>query len=263
MRRRLIPFVMALACVAAVAPAAGAQQQPATLTVFAAASLTDAMRALEVEWRAAGAQNPPLRLSFAASSTLARQIEQGAPATLFMSADEAWMNYLAERNLIAPETRSSPLGNSLVLIAPKDHANPVALSRTTDLVALLGPNGRLATGDPAHVPVGRYAQAALEWMGQWQAIAPRLARADNVRAALLLVERGEAPYGIVYSTDAAASQAVRVVGTFPAESHPPVSYPFALTRRGAEEPHARELLAFLTGPGAESTWRRFGFTISR
>jgi molybdate transport system substrate-binding protein len=139
----------------------------------------------------------------------------------------------------------------------------VAIARGTDLVALLGTDGRMATGDPAHVPVGRYAQAALTWMGQWEAIAPRLARADNVRAALLLVERGEAPFGIVYSTDAIASRGVRVAGTFPAESHEPITYPFALTRRAEDHAEARALLAFLTSPEANPTWQRFGFSIAR
>ena len=238
-------------------------QEPAPLTVFAAASLQDALRALEPAWRAAAPGNPPLRLAFAASSALARQVEQGAPADLFMSADEPWMDYLAQRDLILPETRRSPLGNALVLVAPaRDRVRPVTLGRGTDLAALLGPEGRLATGDPAHVPAGRYAQAALEWMGQWQALSPRLARADNVRSALLLVERGEVPLGIVYLTDARASQGVRVIGTFPAASHPPVTYPFAVTRRAAAKDQARALLDFLAGPGAAATWQRFGFTLT-
>jgi molybdate transport system substrate-binding protein len=160
-----------------------------------------------------------------------------------------------------PETRASPLANALVLVAPVNAAvQPLALDRGADLAALLGPNGRLATGDPAHVPVGRYAQAALEWMGQWQALSPRLARADNARAALLLVERGEAPLGIVYATDARASQGVKVVGTFPVGSHPPVTYPFAVTRRAEADTRARALLDFLTGPDTEATWQRFGFS---
>jgi molybdate transport system substrate-binding protein len=157
-------------------------------------------------------------------------------------------------------SRISPLGNALVLIAPANTLPPITLARGTDLVALLGPNGRLATGDPAHVPVGRYARAALTWLGQWEAIAPRLARADNARAALLLVERGEAPLGIVYATDAAASQRVRVLGTFPAGSHEAITYPFALTRRAENNAQARALLAFLAGPEAAPTWQRFGFT---
>jgi molybdate transport system substrate-binding protein len=255
MRRLLLALLGSLALAGFPARA----QQP--VTVFAAASLTDALRALATEWQQRG--HPAPRLSFAASSALARQIEQGAPADLFMSADEPWADYLQERNLLAQATRSSPLGNSLVLVAPADAARPVALTRETDLAALLGPGGRIATGDPAHVPVGRYAQAALTWMGQWEAIAPRLARADNVRSALLLVERGEAPYGIVYGTDAAASRGVRIVGTFPAGSHPPITYPFALTRRAEGKAEARALLAFLAGPDAAPVWQRHGFSLAR
>ncbi len=233
-------------------------QEP--VTVFAAASLTDAMRALGQEWQARG--NPAPRFSFAASSALARQIEQGAPADLFLSADEAWMDTLQQRGLILAETRASPLGNALVLVAPARPAlPPVVRERGPDLRDLLGPTGRIATGDPAHVPAGRYAEAALRWMGEWDALAPRLARADNVRAALVLVERGEAPLGIVYSTDAQAGLGVRVVGTFPAESHPPITYPFALTRRAEGDRGARALLAFLAGAEAAPTWRRFGFSL--
>ena len=162
------------------------------------------------------------------------------------------------------ETRVSPLGNALVLVAPADRAGPtLEIGRGTELAALLGPRGRLAVGDPAHVPAGRYAEAALRWLGQWEALAPRLARADNVRAALLLVERGEAPFGIVYATDAAASPRLRVAGTFPAGSHPPITYPFALTRRAEGNAEARALLAFLAGPEAEPSWRRFGFAMAR
>jgi molybdate transport system substrate-binding protein len=251
MRRRLLP---ALALLAAGGPARAQE----AVTIFAAASLTDALRALAQEWQARG--NPAPRLSFAASSALARQIEQGAPADLFLSADEAWANYLQERHLLAAGTRSSPLGNALVLIAPANGAPPLALGRETNLLALLGPSGRLAMGDPAHVPAGRYAQAALTWMGQWEAVAPRLARAENVRAALLLVERGEAPLGIVYATDAAASTRVRVLGSFPPGSHEAITYPFALTRRAEGKAQARALLAFLAGPEAAPTWQRFGFT---
>ncbi len=255
MRRRLLPALTGLAiCLGAI----GAPRAQGAVTVFAAASLTDALRDLGAQWQARG--NPAPRFSFAASSALARQIEQGAPADLFISADEAWANYLQGRNLLVASTRVSPLGNSLVLVAPAHAARPVTLARGTDLAALLGPNGRIATGDPAHVPVGRYAQAALTWMGQWEALAPRLARADNVRAALLLVERGEAPLGIVYATDAIASAGVRVVGTFPAGSHEAITYPFALTRRAEHNAQARALLAFLTGPEAAPTWQRFGFT---
>lgn len=253
-RRQLLAALGGLALAAFPASA----QQP--VTVFAAASLTDALRALGQDWAARGNTAP--RFSFAASSALARQIGQGAPADLFLSADEAWMDYLSDRNLIEGDTRHSPIGNALVLIAPSDRARQVALGRGVDLLAL-AEGGRIAVGDPAHVPAGRYAQAALEWLGQWQAAAPRLARAENVRAALLLVERGEAPLGIVYATDAAASRGVAVIGTFPAESHRPITYPFAVTRRAAANRDARALHAFLTGPAAAVTWQRFGFTLAR
>lgn len=251
-------IAVAAALVLALVAPARAQQ---AATVFAAASLTDALRALAQDWAARG--HPAPRLSFAASSALARQVEQGAPADLFLSADEPWMDYLQQRGLIVNATRVSPIGNALVLVALSADARGVTLARGTDLLALLGPNARIATGDPAHVPVGRYAQAALAWMGQWEAVAPRLARADNVRAALLLVERGEAPFGIVYATDAAASPRLRVAGNFPAGSHPPITYPFALTRRAEGNAEARALLAFLAGPEAEPSWRRFGFAMAR
>jgi molybdate transport system substrate-binding protein len=256
MRRRPL-LALSLAALPALAGQARAAEP---LTIFAAASLTDALRALGQDWAARG--HPAPRLSFAASSALARQIEQGAGADLFLSADEPWMDHLQQRQHIVPASRISPIGNSLVLVTPADRPRAVALARGTDLAALLGPNARLATGDPAHVPVGRYAQAALSWMGQWEAIAPRLARAENVRAALLLVERGEAPFGIVYATDAAASPRVAVAGTFPPESHPPITYPFAITRRAEGKPEARAFLAFLAGPEAAPTWQRFGFRMA-
>ncbi len=257
MRRRLLPSLALLLA----APALG-RAQDAPLTVFAAASLQDGLKALEPAWRAAAPGNPPLRLAFAASSALARQLEQGAPADLFMSADEPWMDWAQQRNLIVPETRSSPLGNALVLVAPADTPlPPMTLARDSNLVALLGAGGRLAVGDPAHVPVGIYARQALTWMGQWAALSPRLARAESVRAGLLLVERGEAPLGIVYATDALASRRVKLLGSFPAESHTPVTYPCAVTRRAADNPRARALLGFLSGPAAAPTWRDLGFTL--
>lgn len=251
-----MPSRRALLAAPFLATPAAAQTGPAGPLVFAAASLTEALRDAAQGWAAAG--QPAARLSFAASSALARQIEQGAPADIFVSADESWMDHLVQRDLIAPGTRVSPIGNTLVLIAPVARAREVALARGTNLAALLN-GGRLATGDPAHVPVGRYAEAALRWMGQWEAVAPRLARAENVRAALLLVERGEAPLGIVYVTDARASAGVAVIGSFPGESHPPITYPFALTRRGATNPAAVSLHAHLVGPGARPVWQRFGF----
>ena len=228
------------------------------LTVFAAASLTDAMKEISTLWQKDG--HPALRQSFAASSTLARQIEQGAPANVFASADENWMNYLVSRDLIAADTRKDLLGNDLVLIVPATHPAKVQIGPGFDIAALLGPKGRLATGDPAHVPVGIYAEQALKKLGVWDAVAPRLARTDDVRSALLLVERGEAPVGIVYGTDAAASKGVVIAGVFPADSHDPVSYPFAVTKSG-DTPEARALLDFLAGPLAREVFVNHGFKV--
>ena len=228
------------------------------LTVFAAASLIDAMKDVSVQWVKAG--HLPLRLSFGASSTLARQIEQGAPANLFASADERWMNYLVEKKLIAIDTRKSLLGNDLVLIVPANKPQHIAIGPNFDLLGLLGPDGRLATGNPAHVPVGIYAEQALRKLGMWDAASPHLARTDDVRSALLLVERGEAPAGIVYGTDAAVSKAVMVAGVFPESSHDPISYPFALTETG-DTADARALLTFIAGPEAREIFVRRGFKV--
>ena len=237
------------------APLASRAQE---LTVFAAASLTDAMKDVSAQWAQAGHQ--PLRMSFGSSSTLARQIEQGAPVNLFASADEKWMDYLADKQLIAADTRKDLLGNDLVLVVAADKPQHVTIGRGFDLLGLLGPNGRLATGDPAHVPVGIYAEQALRKLGLWDAVAPRLARTDDVRAALLLVERGEVPAGIVYATDAAVSKAVMIAGTFPADSHDPVSYPFAVTKAG-DTAEARALMTFLAGPQARAIFVQRGFKV--
>jgi molybdate transport system substrate-binding protein len=228
------------------------------LTVFAAASLTDAMKDISAQWTKAG--HSPLTLSFGASSTLARQIEQGAPANLFASADENWMDYLAKKNLVADGTRKSLLGNDLVLIVPANTPRTVTIAPNFDIAKLLGPDGRLATGDPAHVPVGIYAEQALRKLGWWDTVSPRLARTDDVRAALLLVERGEAPAGIVYGTDAAASKGVMIAGVFPEASHDAISYPFAVTKSG-DTPDARALLAFLAGPQARDVFVKRGFRV--
>jgi molybdate transport system substrate-binding protein len=228
------------------------------VTVFAAASLTDAMKDVSAVWMAAGHQ--PLRLSFGASSTLARQIEQGAPANVFASADEKWMDYLVEKKLIAVDTRKDLLGNDLVLVVASDKPIHVTINKSFDLMAVLGANGRLATGDPAHVPVGLYAEQALKALGSWDKVEPRLARTEDVRGALLLVERGEAPAGVVYATDAAVSKAVMIAGVFPADSHDPVSYPFAVTKAG-DTAEARALLTFLAGPKAREVFVKRGFKV--
>ncbi|GIL41352.1 molybdate ABC transporter substrate-binding protein [Roseiterribacter gracilis] len=227
-------------------------------TVFGAASLTDALNVLNDKWTAKGEQ--PMKLSFAASSALARQIEQGAPADIFASADEPWMDYVQKAGLIVDSTRVSALGNSLVLIAPANATQAsVTLAKGTDIAKLLGANGRLAIADPAGVPAGKYGKDALTWMGAWDAVSSKVATAENVRATLLLVERGEAPLGIVYATDAAASKQVKVVATFPADSHAPITYPFALLKRAAGDAKAKALFAFLTGAEAKEVYRSFGF----
>lgn len=254
---RRTALLMLLLAAPAIAPAIAQTKPP--VVVFAAASLTDVLRDLDAPWQAAG--HAPMKLTFASSSTLARQIEQGAPANLFASADEQWADYLDTRNLLAPGTRRTLLTNDLVLVVPKDRARTVAIGPGLDLTALLGPDGRIATGDPAHVPVGIYAQQALTKLGLWDQAAPRLARAPDVRSALLLVERGEAPAGIVYSTDAAASSGVALAGTFPADTHDPITYPFAVVRAG-DTAEARELLSFMAGAQEHEAFRKRGFGVN-
>ncbi len=232
-------------------PAAGA------VTVFAAASLADAMNAAVQRYSGPGL---PVRTSYAASSTLARQIENGAPADLFFSADEQWMDYLQQRALILPGSRVSLLGNELVLVAPADRARPVTLRKGFDVAGLLG-DGRLAVGDPANVPAGLYAKQALTWLGVWNAAERRLVRAENVRVALAYVERGEAPLGIVYATDAALARGVRVVGRFPSESHEPIHYPLAIVA-GHDRSDVRAFMAYLKSGEARKVFSSFGFSAS-
>jgi molybdate transport system substrate-binding protein len=227
-----------------------------TLTIFAAASLTDAMRDISISWTKKG--HPELLMSFGSSSTLARQIEQGAPAQLFASADEQWMDYLEKHDLIVKDTRRDLLSNSLVLVVPANQARHVTIDKSFDLMGLLGPNGRLAVGDPAHVPAGIYAKQALTRLGLWTSVEQHLAPAEDVRSALLLVERGETPAGIVYATDAAATKGVVIAGTFPESSHDPVTYPFAIVK-GGDSPEARALLAYLSDPEAKAIFAKRGF----
>jgi len=235
------------------------QTQPTpALTVFAAASLTDAMKDISNLWVKAGHEAP--RISFDSSSTLARQIEQGAPVNVFASADEKWMDYLAKANLIAPDTRHDLLGNDLVLIAPATHPVHVDIGPGFNFSEILGPDGRLSVGDPAHVPAGIYAEQALRKLGFWDKVSAHLAAAPDVRSALLLVERGEAPAGVVYGTDAAVSKAVMIAGVFPDSSHDPVTYPFAVTKAG-DTAEARAFLAFLSSPPAREVWVRRGFKV--
>ncbi len=233
------------------------QASAETLTVFAAASLNEALTEVAAAWQQAGHEKP--RISFAASSTLARQIEQGAPVNLFASADQQWMDYLDQRGLLAPGTRRDLLSNELVLIVPKAGARKVAIGPGLDLAGLLGADGRLAVGDPAHVPAGLYAKQALTKLGVWPQVEKRLAPAQDVRSALRLVEIGEAPAGIVYATDAAAASDVAVAGVFPADTHERITYPFALIK-GGDDAEARALLAFMAGPQARAVFTKRGFS---
>jgi len=261
MRRRpsivAVGAFTAVAAVASAAPRASSAEEP--VTVFAAASLTDAVeRIAELYETETGT---PVRLSFASSSTLARQITAGAPAQIYLSANERWMDRVAEAGLIEPETRVSALGNRLVLIAPADsELEEVTVDGDLDLVALLDDGERIAVGDPDHVPAGLYAKSALENLGFWEATADRLARSADVRAALALVATGEAPLGIVYATDAAASADVEVLGRFPEGSHTPITYPFAIVA-GEAEPAVEQLFAFLRGPEATAVFEEAGFSV--
>ncbi|HSO06919.1 MAG TPA: molybdate ABC transporter substrate-binding protein [Pelomicrobium sp.] len=230
------------------------------LTVFAAASLKTALDAAAGHYHQQ--TNVAVVASYAGSAALAKQIEQGAPADVFVSANVKWMDYLQERKAIDPATRVDLLRNGLVLVAPKASAVDLKIGPGMPLAEALG-NGRLAMGDPDHVPAGLYGKAALETLGAWRAVAPKVARADNVRAALTLVARGEAPLGIVYRTDAAAEPGVRVVGAFPADSHPPIVYPAAVTSRSHARAEAARFIAFLRGAEAAAIFERHGFTLVR
>ena len=225
-----------------------------SIVVFAAASLTDALQELGTDF--GKSTGITVKFSFAASSALARQIESGAPADIFFSADLDWMDYLQERKLIQAESRRDVLGNRLVLIAPAASTVELRIAPGFPLVTALG-KGRLATGDPESVPVGRYAKAALKSLGVWSAVAEHVVGAENVRTALVYVERGEAPLGIVYKTDALIDKGVRIVDTFPADSHPPITYPMALTVGGRTV--AARFADFLSTPAAVAVFVKYGF----
>lgn len=229
--------------------------QESTVIVFAAASLKNALD--EIASSYAEATGGKITVSYAASSALAKQIEQGAPAEVFISADLDWMDYLAQRHLIKPDSRFNLVGNTLVLVTSKPGQRDVALGPGLDLGSLVG-DGRLAVGGVEAVPAGRYAKAALEKLGAWNGVASKLAPAENVRAALALVRQGEAEFGIVYRTDAVAEPGVRVIGTFPADSHPPIIYPAALTAN-APEAAARFLGYLRNAPEARGAFARQGF----
>lgn len=225
-----------------------------TITVFAAASLKDALdenvRAYEIK------PGDRIVVSYAASSALARQIEAGAPADLFISADLDWMDYLEQRRLIKTDTRQNLLRNRLVLIAPADSKVSVNIAPGFPLARLLG-NGRLAMANPDAVPAGKYGKASLEALGVWKDVQSKVASAENVRAALVLVSRGEAPLGIVYRTDAVADPKVRVVGPFPEDTHPPIIYPIAVTAAGKAAAGAFQ--KWLSGSQARAIFEKHGF----
>ncbi len=257
MVRVALAGLLGLAVAASAGPRAQAEAPSSNdVLIFAAASLQTALDALAGPAREA--TGVTIRVSYAGSSALARQIENGAPADLFISADLEWMDYLAARKLIRPASRVTLVGNELVLIAPR--ASPVALTIAPGfpLAAALG-RSRLALADPEAVPAGRYARAALTSLGVWDSVAARIAAAENVRAALRLVARGEAPLGIVYRTDALVEPAVVDVGAFPAATHPAIVYPAALT--AAASPAAAAVLAFLRGPAARRVFQAQGFSV--
>jgi molybdate transport system substrate-binding protein len=243
-----------LAWIAALAPAAAAPT--AGPVVLAAASLQESLNAAADAWAARGHRRPVL--SFAGSPALARQVLAGAPADLFISADAEWMDMVQKAGALVPGTRAPLVGNRLVLIAPAGSTVRFALAPGVPLARALG-TGRLAMADPDSVPAGRYGRAALTALGLWPQVEGRIARADNVRAALALVERGETPLGIVYATDAMASGKVRVAGVFPARSHPPIRYPIARVAAG-RDPEAEGFRRFLLSGSGRAVLRRFGFT---
>ena len=229
----------------------------ADVTVFAAASLKNALDDIGAVWEAESGKQAAI--SYAASSALAKQIEEGAPADLFISADVPWMDYLVERDLVKRGTVVQLLGNRLVLIAPADSDASLELTAGADLVTALG-DGRLAVGQVESVPAGRYAKEALTSLGIWDQVSGRLAQAENVRAAQALVAAGEAPFGIVYETDANAEAGVRVVAKFPEDSHAPIVYPAAVTTE-ATSADAAAFLAFLRSKTADEIFRKQGFTV--
>jgi len=246
----------------------GPLQRPAqaqggeAVIVFAAASLKNALDVIAAQWQKETGKRAVV--SYAASSALARQIEQAAPAQMFISADLDWMDYVAQRSLIRPETRSNLLGNRIVLIVPKDiatkhGAQTIEIKPGFDLAKVLG-DGRLAMANVDAVPAGKYGKAALEKLGVWAGVSGKVAQAENVRAALLLVSRGEAPAGIVYQTDAAADPNVTIIGTFPEDTHPPIIYPIALTA-GVSHADAAAFLAYIKSAKAKPLFQVQGFTV--
>jgi len=250
--RRTLATALLAAAVLLPAPAFAAEK----VTVFAAASLKNALDEVSAAWKASTGKETTN--SYAASSALAKQIESGAPADIFISADLDWMKYLTDRKLIADGTDVDLLGNTLVLVAPADSKAQITIAPGFDLAAVLA-GGRLAVGDVKAVPAGKYAKAALEKLGVWASVEGSLAQAENVRAALKLVATGEAPAGIVYETDAREDKQLKVLGTFPADSHPAIVYPAALVAASGNA-EAPAFLAFIQSPAALEIFRAHGFT---
>ena len=254
MRRYFAGLLASLALLCSVVTIAASNDKPA-LTVFGAASLTDVLQQIGTAYTQS--TGVPVKFSFAASSALAKQIESGAGVDVFMSADQEWMDYLANRNLIDKVSRRDVVANRLALVAPADSSVKLRIAPGFALRAALGPNGRLATGDPDSVPVGKYAKAALTSLGVWQEIEPRLVRAENVRAALAFVARGEVPLGIVYQTDARADPTVRLIDLFPESSHAPITYPAAATATASTR--SKAFVEFLSSAAARQIFERAGF----
>ena len=257
-RRLLFRSALALGLAAVL----GLAHQPASAQektiVFAAASLTNAFQDIGAAYKEKTGKD--VTFSFAASSALAKQLEQGAPAAIFASADLKWMDFTDGKGLTLKDTRVTPIGNSLVLIMPADKAKEVTIDKNFDWLAFLGQDGRIATGITDSVPIGIYAKTALTNLGQWDKVRGRIVGAESVRAALALVERGEAAAGIVYSTDAAVAKNVKIVATFPADSHPPVEYPFELVK-GQDPPEAKAFFEFLVSPEAKAVYAKYGFVV--
>jgi molybdate transport system substrate-binding protein len=252
--RGLAIRAIGLAIFAAVVPV---QAQTQDILVFGAASLKNALDDADARYqRKTGGK---IVVSYGASSTLAKQIESGAPADIFISADLDWMDYVAQRKLIKPDTRSNFLGNKLVLIAAADSNVVLTIGPNFPLAQALG-SGRLAMADPAFVPAGKYGKASLEALGVWASVSEKIAPAQDVRTALAYVSRGEAPLGIVYQTDAAADKRVKIVGVFPASTHPPIIYPIAVTAV-SNNPGVVAYIGFLKSSEARSAFENQGFVV--
>ena len=255
-RRRSLGLLFGAALVlgAGLGPAFAQLKEP---LVFAAASLKNALDDIAAQWQRESGKK--VVISYAASNTLIKQIEQGAPADMFISADLDWMDYGQQNNLINVQTRANLLSNRIVLVAPKDATFTLNIARGFDLASALK-GGRLAMANVDAVPAGKYGKAALGKLGAWEGVKDKIAQADNVRAALALVARGEAPLGIVYQTDAASDPTVKIVGTFPEDSHPPITYPVALTKTSTN-PDARAFLSYVRSAAARPAFERQGFTV--